>query len=45
MVMKICGHGSGVEGTGLMWVDDCSFIFDFERGIFEKLKFLLFFTT
>ena len=45
MVTKICGHGRGVGGTGLMWVNHCSFIFEFERGNFELSNFCVFFTT
>ena len=39
MVTKTCGHGRGVGGTGLMWVNHCSFIFEFERGNFELSNF------
>ena len=39
MVIETCGYGRGLEGTGLMWVDPWSFIFEFTRGNFEKFKF------
>ena len=38
MVFETCGYGSGVGGTGLMWIDCRSFIFDFERGNFEQFN-------
>ena len=39
MDFETCGYGSGMGGTGWMWVDSYSFIFDFERANFKKIKF------
>ena len=42
MVIETCGYGRGLGGTGLMWVDPWSFIFEFARGNFENLRIFYF---
>ena len=39
------GYGSGLEGTGLMWVHPRKNIFEISRGIFKQSSFKDFFTT
>ena len=37
-----CGYGNNVGGTGWMCIDPTRFIFEFERGSFEKTQNLEF---